>query len=143
MARILSWISGYSSRCRPPAVRAGSLLERSSRQHLGEGLGAVKTFLHFLLSDLALHAVVNKMRREIRWKTKREDGTACDVRVSFFGGKYKFQFQESISEVWDYERVPSRDDLLMLLDIVQRRFHRRQAGQKELNEAHRLLRELA
>ena len=95
------------------------------------------------LSEYALHAVVNKMRREIHWKTKREDGTSCDVRVGFFGGKYKFQFQESISEVWDYERAPSRDDLLMLLDVIQRRFHRRQAGTKELKEAQRLLREFA
>jgi len=81
------------------------------------------------------------MRREIHWKTKREDGTFYDVRVSYFGSKYKFQFQESASEVWNYERAPSRDDLRMLLDIVQRRFHRRQAGPKELKEAQRLLRE--
>ncbi len=82
------------------------------------------------------------MRREIHWKIKREDGTFCDVRVSYFGGKFKFQFQENISEVWDYERTPSRDDLLMLLEIVQRRFYRRQAGSKELKEAQWLLREL-
>lgn len=82
------------------------------------------------------------MRREIHWKTKRDDGTSCDVRVGFFGGKYKFQFQESDSAVWDYERTPSQADLLMLLDVIQRRFQRRQAGPKELKEARRLLREV-
>lgn len=81
------------------------------------------------------------MRREIHWKNKREDGTFYEVRVSFFGGKYKFQFREDIDERWDYDRRPSRDDLAMLLDIVQRRFQRRQAGPKELKEAQRLLRE--
>jgi len=83
------------------------------------------------------------MRRDIHWRTKREDGTFYDVRVSFFGGEFKFKFQENTAEGWDYDRSPLRDDLLTLLDAVQRRYQRRQAGPKEVEIARRLLRECA
>ncbi len=82
-----------------------------------------------------------KMRREIHWKTKREDGTFYDVRVNFFGGEFKFQFRENTAEGWDYKRFPSRDDLLTLLDAVQRRYQRQQAAPKEVEIARQLLRE--
>ena len=34
------------------------------------------------------------MRRDLNWKTKRDDGTSYEVRVTFFGGRFKFQFRE-------------------------------------------------
>lgn len=78
------------------------------------------------------------MRRSIEWKTKRPDGTCCEVRVSFFGGKYEFQFKEDGQERWDYSREPSSEDLENLWDAVQRRYQRRQITDKELKEARRI-----
>jgi hypothetical protein len=79
------------------------------------------------------------MRREIHWETERDDGTSYEVRISFFGGKFKFQYKEDSADQWDYDRDPSREDLEQLLDIIKRRYQRRQAGPKEYEEAERLL----
>jgi hypothetical protein len=81
------------------------------------------------------------MRREVHWEKKREDKTSYEVRVGFFGKKFKFQYKESTADRWDYDRDPTEEDLLMLLDIIKRRYQRRQAGPNELEEAERLLRE--
>jgi hypothetical protein len=82
------------------------------------------------------------MRRDLEWKTKRDGGTFYEVRVSFFGAKYKFQYRESADPLWDYNRVPSREDLEMLLTLVQRRYQRRRgATEREVNEAKRLIAE--
>lgn len=78
------------------------------------------------------------MRRCIEWKTKRSDGTYYEVRVSFFGGKYGFQFKEDSQEGWDYSREPSAEDLEELWNAVQRRYQRRQVTDKELKEARRI-----
>ncbi len=82
------------------------------------------------------------MRRNISWRMKREDGTSCEVRVSFFGGKYQFQFKESIADEWDYKRSPSPQDLEALVDAVRRRYQRRQASEREVEIAERLLKGL-
>jgi len=92
------------------------------------------------LASVRITVFITPMRREIHWRTKREDDTYYDVRVGFFGKQFKFQYKEKSSEKWDYDRDPSLDDLKMLLDIIQRRFQRRQAGPKELEEAQHLLR---
>lgn len=82
------------------------------------------------------------MRRDIRWRTKREDGTFYEIRVSFFGGKFKFQYLESVSEQWDYVRAPSRDDVEKLVDALRRRYQRRQVSEREVQIAEKLLNEI-
>ena len=78
------------------------------------------------------------MRRDINWTTKRDDGSRYDVRVTWFSGRFKFQFKEKGATVWDYDRAPSREDLDTFLDAIDRRYHRRQATLKEFEEAQRL-----
>jgi len=82
------------------------------------------------------------MRRDISWKTKRQDGTHYEVRVTFFGGKYKFQFKEDTAEEWDFRRPPAREDLVELIAGLRRRYQRRQVSDKEIKEAERLLNEM-
>jgi hypothetical protein len=79
------------------------------------------------------------MRRDINWITRRDDGTKYDVRVTWFSGAFKFQFKERGEERWDYARKPSRDDWETFLDAVERRYRRRQATIKELEEARRMV----
>jgi hypothetical protein len=81
------------------------------------------------------------MRRDINWKTKRDDGSKYEVRITWFSGKFKFQFREAGSDSWDYERVPERQDLEDLVENISRRYQRRAATFKELEEAKRLLEE--
>ena len=79
------------------------------------------------------------MRRDINWTTKRDDGSRYDVRITWFSGQYKFQFRERGAESWDYDRVPGHEDLETFLDAIERRYQRKQATLKELEEARRLV----
>jgi hypothetical protein len=81
------------------------------------------------------------MRRDINWVGEHEDGSRYDVRVTFFSGKFKFQFKERGETKWDYERLPSADDWATFIDAIERRYTRRQATHKELEEARRMMAE--
>jgi hypothetical protein len=81
------------------------------------------------------------MRRDINWTTKRDDGSRYEVRVTWFSGRFKFQFQERGESRWNYDRKPAREDLATFLDTIERRYRRRQATLKELEEAQRLMAE--
>jgi hypothetical protein len=79
------------------------------------------------------------MRRDINWKTKRDDGTSYEVRVTWFSGTFKLQFKEKGADRWDYDRKPSREDMETFYDAIYRRYQRRECTQKELDEAQRML----
>lgn len=79
------------------------------------------------------------MRRDINWKTKRDDGTAYEVRVTWVSGHFKLQFREKGTDFWVYDKPPTREDLETLVDTIERRYQRRAATLKELEEAQRLL----
>ncbi|MCE0482722.1 MAG: hypothetical protein LV479_00625 [Methylacidiphilales bacterium] len=81
------------------------------------------------------------MRRDINWTTKRDDDSRYDVRVTWFSGRYKIQFRERGADRWDYDRKPTRQDWETFLDAIERRYQRKQATWKELEEARRLVAE--
>jgi len=81
------------------------------------------------------------MRREVEFNVKRDDGTKYEVRVSPFGGKFKFQFKEKGAEGWDYDRQPERADLEELLEIIKRRYARRRSSTKDIETVERMLKE--
>ena len=58
------------------------------------------------------------MRRDINWKTKRDDGSVYYVRVTWFSGRFKLQFAEGKHGRWEYDRVPSREDLETFVDML-------------------------
>ena len=81
------------------------------------------------------------MRRDINWITKRDDGSRYDVRVNWFSGTFKFQFKEKGDARWDYARKPSTEDWETFLDAIERRYQRKTATYKELEEARRMVKE--
>ncbi|MDR1305713.1 MAG: hypothetical protein LBK76_10915 [Verrucomicrobiales bacterium] len=83
------------------------------------------------------------MRRDIEFVMQREDRTKYDVRVSPFGGKFKFQFKERGAAGWDYDRQPERADLAELLAIIQRRYVRNRSSIKDVAAVEKLLRDFA
>ncbi len=83
------------------------------------------------------------MRRDINWTTRRGDGSRYDVRVTWFSGTFKLQFKEQGAEKWDYDRKPEPEDWETFLDAIARRYQRRQATHKELEEAKRMVAEAA
>jgi hypothetical protein len=78
------------------------------------------------------------MRRDINWTTRRDDGSRYEVRVTWFSGTFKIQFQERGSDRWEYDRKPSRDDWETFLDAIERRYQRKTATLKEYEEAKRM-----
>ncbi len=81
------------------------------------------------------------MRRDINWTTKRDDGSRYDVRVTWFSGKFKLQFKERGADRWEYDRTPNAEDWATFLDAIERRYTRRQATFKELEQARKMVKE--
>lgn len=81
------------------------------------------------------------MRRDIEFKMKNEDGIRYEIRVKPFGGKFKFQFKEKGSDIWDYERKPSSEELEAFLDIIERRYQRRRSSYEDVQLAQQMLSE--
>lgn len=81
------------------------------------------------------------MRRDINWTTRRDDGSKYDVRVTWFSGAFKIQFQERGADKWDYDRKPNAEDWATFLDAIERRYTRKQATLKELEVARRMVAE--
>ncbi|MDE1170123.1 MAG: hypothetical protein PW734_02770 [Verrucomicrobium sp.] len=81
------------------------------------------------------------MRRDLNWKTRREDGTRYEVRVVYFGKKFKFQFKEQGAERWDYDRKPDRADMEEFLSTLERYYQRSRATLHELEEGRRMMAE--
>ncbi len=79
------------------------------------------------------------MRRDLNWKSKRDDGTAYEVRVTTFGKKFKFQFRDKGAELWDYDRKPSRDDLEYFMETMTRYYQRSRATLHEMEDAKKML----
>ncbi len=95
----------------------------------------------FLFRSRFVWDTLPKMRRDINWKTKRDDGTSYEVRVTWFSKSFKLQFKEKGEESWDYDRSPNREDLETLVDAIQRRYQRREATLKELETAQEMLKD--
>jgi hypothetical protein len=79
------------------------------------------------------------MRRDINWHEDSGDGIGYEVRVTFFSGKFKFQFKNDGSEQWDYEREPELVDVERLVEVMERYYPRGRATYKELMIARGLL----
>jgi hypothetical protein len=80
------------------------------------------------------------MRREIQWYEEGSDGQAgYEVRVRFFGKKFRFQFREDGSTKWDYDREPQLADVERLVEVIERYYPRGRATHKELMIARGLL----
>jgi hypothetical protein len=78
------------------------------------------------------------MRRDINWTVRRDDGSRYEVRVTWFSGTFKLQFQERGAGRWEYDRKPSREDWETFLDAIERRYQRKTATLKEFQEAQRM-----
>ena len=81
------------------------------------------------------------MRRDINWTTRRDDGSRYEVRVTWFSGTFKLQFKEKGATQWEYDRKPSPEDWETFLDAIERRYTRKTATLKELEEAKRMVKE--
>lgn len=81
------------------------------------------------------------MRSQHVWKEKDEDGRKREVRVTKFGGQWRFQSKYADELDWTYYDRPSVEDLTALRDIVFRKYQRRRASSEDVESIDQLLRE--
>jgi hypothetical protein len=79
------------------------------------------------------------MRSQHIWKERDEDGRKREVRVTKFGGEWRFQAKFADEENWTYYDRPRHEDLTALRDIVFRKYQRRRASSEDVEAIDRLL----
>jgi hypothetical protein len=83
------------------------------------------------------------MRSQHIWTEKDADGRKREVRVTKFGGIWRFQAKHSDEPEWTYYDRPLLEDLLKLKDIVFRKYQRRRAAVEDFESIEKLLRHYA
>jgi hypothetical protein len=83
------------------------------------------------------------MRSQHIWTEKDADGRKREVRVTKFGGVWRFQAKQTGELDWIYYERPLLDDLLKLKDIIFRKYQRRRASVEDLQSIEKLVREYA
>jgi len=83
------------------------------------------------------------MRSQHIWTEKDADGRKREVRVTKFGGVWRFQAKHADELDWTYYERPLLEDLLEFKDIIFRKYQRRRASAEDLQSIEKLLREYA
>jgi hypothetical protein len=81
------------------------------------------------------------MRSQHVWTQRDEEGRKREVRVTKFGGAWKFQAKHADDERWTYYDAPLLEDLRELRDVIFRKYQRRRASSEDLASVEKLLRE--
>ncbi len=81
------------------------------------------------------------MRSQHIWTEKNEDGRKREVRVTKFGGVWKFQAKYAGEEKWTYYDTPRIEDLREARDLIFRKYQRRRASAEDVAALDQLLRE--
>ena len=83
------------------------------------------------------------MRSQHIWTEKDADGRKREVRVTKFGGVWRFQAKQAGEPDWTYYDRPLMEDLLQLKDVIFRKYQRRRASAEDLQSVEKLVREYA
>lgn len=83
------------------------------------------------------------MRSQHIWTEKDAEGRKREVRVTKFGGVWRFQAKRADEPDWTYYDQPLLDDLLALKDVIFRKYQRRRASAEDLESIEKLLRQYA
>ena len=83
------------------------------------------------------------MRSQHIWKEKDPEGRKREVRVTKFGGVWRFQAKYADELDWTYYDRPLLDDLRELRDIVFRKYQRRRASAEDVASIEKLLSQYA
>ena len=80
------------------------------------------------------------MRSQHIWKEKDADGRKREIRVTKFGGNWRFQSKFADENEWTYYDRPLPEDLQNLRDIIFRKYQRRRASAEDLEAVDQMLR---
>jgi hypothetical protein len=79
------------------------------------------------------------MRSQHIWTEKDAEGRKREVRVTKFGGVWRFQAKLKDESDWTYYDRPLLEDLVTLKDIVFRKYQRRRASAEDVQSLEKLL----
>ena len=79
------------------------------------------------------------MRSQHIWKERDAEGRKREVRVTKFGGVWRFQAKYADESEWTYYERPLLDDLRALKDVVFRKYQRRRASAEDVDSIEKLL----
>ena len=80
------------------------------------------------------------MRSQHIWTEKDAEGRKREVRVTKFGGVWRFQAKYADELDWTYYDRPLLEDLQELKDVVFRKYQRRRASAEDVASLDQLLR---
>ncbi|MEY2490795.1 MAG: hypothetical protein QOC70_2737 [Verrucomicrobiota bacterium] len=83
------------------------------------------------------------MRSQHIWKEKDAEGRKREIRVTKFGGVWRFQAKYADESEWTYYERPLLDDLQALRDVVFRKYQRRRASAEDVDSIEKLLSQYA
>ena len=83
------------------------------------------------------------MRSQHIWKEKDADGRKREIRVTKFGGVWRFQAKYADESEWTYYDRPLVEDLMALREVVFRKYQRRRASAEDVDSIEKLLRQYA
>lgn len=72
------------------------------------------------------------MRSQHVWKEKDAEGRKREVRVTKFGGHWKFQAKYLDEDKWTYYERPLHEDLVNARDLIFRKYQRRRASAEDV-----------
>ena len=81
------------------------------------------------------------MRSQHIWTEKDAEGRKREVRVTKFGGQWRFQAKYVDDPEWTYYDRPLLDDLLALKDIIFRKYQRRRASAEDFQAVEKMVRD--
>ncbi len=80
------------------------------------------------------------MRSQHIWTEKDNKGRKREVRLTKFGGVWRFQAKYADEETWTYYDQPLRADLAEARDVVFRKYQRRRASAEDVASLDEMLR---
>ena len=79
------------------------------------------------------------MRSQHIWTEKDQEGRKREVRVTKFGGVWKFQAKKQGEDRWTYYDRPLLEDLREAREVVFRKYQRRRAAAEDVAALEKLL----
>jgi hypothetical protein len=79
------------------------------------------------------------MRSQHIWTERDEHGTKREVRATRFGGVWRLQAKTAGDLDWTYYDRPLLGDLLVLKDILDRKYQRRRASREDVVSLEKLI----
>ena len=79
------------------------------------------------------------MRSQHIWTERDEQGSKREVRATRFGGVWRLQAKTAGDLDWTYYDRPLLEDLLVLKDILERKYQRRRASREDVVSLEKLI----